>query len=106
MKIQKRWKELSSSVHIPGDSNDFSKMKVPMLSLYADHDGLSTVEKIVKAKHLLSKEANMHKIVGGNHGQFGLYGKQTGDNEATISAKKQQGEMIAVTKKWLDQNGE
>ncbi|MED3787704.1 alpha/beta hydrolase [Peribacillus frigoritolerans] len=90
----------------PSDSNDFSKMKVPMLSLYAEHDGLSTVEKILKTKHLLSKEANMHKIAGGNHGQFGVYGKQKGDNEATISAKKQQEEMIAVTKKWLDQNGD
>ncbi|MGE7649593.1 alpha/beta hydrolase [Peribacillus frigoritolerans] len=48
----------------------------------------------------------MHKIAGGNHGQFGVYGKQKGDNEATISAKKQQEEMIAVTKKWLNQNGD
>ncbi|CAH0260976.1 hypothetical protein SRABI96_03424 [Peribacillus sp. Bi96] len=90
----------------PSDSNDFSKTKVPMLSLYAEYDGLSKVEKIEETKHLLSKEANMHKIAGGNHAQFGLYGKQKGDNEATISAKEQQEEMIVVTKKWLHGNGE
>ncbi|MGE7595208.1 alpha/beta hydrolase [Peribacillus frigoritolerans] len=54
MKIQKRRKGLSLLGSYPSDSNDFSKMKVPMLSLYAEHDGLSTVEKILKTKHLLS----------------------------------------------------
>ena len=33
---------------------------------------------------------NIIKIEGGNHAQFGNYGKQKGDIDATITAKEQQ----------------
>ncbi|WP_084043027.1 alpha/beta hydrolase [Bacillus sp. J37] len=43
----------------------------------------------------------MHEIKGGNHGQFGVYGKQKGDKEAGISIKIQQDEMVSVTSEWI-----
>ncbi|WP_226529843.1 alpha/beta hydrolase [Metabacillus niabensis] len=85
----------------PSEGNDFSKTNTPMLSIYAEKDGLTTVEKINETKKFLSSHATMHEIKGGNHGQFGVYGKQKGDNEAGISVKKQQDEMVSVTSEWL-----
>ncbi|WP_306807327.1 alpha/beta fold hydrolase [Peribacillus muralis] len=87
----------------PSNSSDFAETDMPILSLYAEYDGLSTVEKIKGTKHLLSKETTMHEIKGGNHAQFGMYGKQKGDKEAKISASEQQREMAMTTKKWLDE---
>ncbi|MEH7348758.1 alpha/beta hydrolase [Gottfriedia acidiceleris] len=89
----------------PSNSNDFSNFNVPMLSLYAERDGLSTLSKINETKHLLSKDATMYEVLGGNHAQFGMYGKQKGDKNATITAKQQQDKMIEVTTKWLDEQG-
>ena len=37
---------------------------------------------------------NIVKIEGGNHAQFGNYGKQSGDPDATISADEQQDEAV------------
>ncbi|RAS72010.1 alpha/beta fold hydrolase [Priestia endophytica] len=85
----------------PTENDDFSEKELPMLSLYGELDGLSTKKKIAQTNHLLSKDAVVHEIKGGNHAQFGLYGKQKGDNKATITPKQQQDEMVRVTKEWL-----
>ena len=85
----------------PSDSSDFSETDLPTLSLYAEFDELTTTEKINDTKHLLSSEAALHEIKGGNHAQFGMYGSQDGDGKATISAKEQQDEMIEQTLKWI-----
>lgn len=85
----------------PSDSNDFSETDLPILSLYAEHDGLTTTEKIDETKHLLSPETTLYEVKGGNHAQFGMYGKQKGDGTATISAKEQQDEIIQETAQWL-----
>jgi hypothetical protein len=42
-------------------------------------------------------------IEGGNHAQFGWYGPQSGDNEATISREEQQEQMVAATLQLLRQ---
>lgn len=39
---------------------------------------------------------NIVKIEGGNHAQFGNYGKQKGDPDATISADEQQNETVSA----------
>ncbi len=85
----------------PSDSNDFSKTNLPILSLYAENDGLTTIEKIEETKGLLSSAATLYEIKGGNHAQFGMYGEQKGDGEATISVKEQQEIMAEQTSKWL-----
>lgn len=87
----------------PNNSNDFSDLNVPILSLYAENDGLSTISKIEETKHLLSQDTTMYEVLGGNHAQFGMYGKQKGDKKATITAKQQQDKIIEVTTKWLDE---
>ena len=86
----------------PSNSNDFSKTELPILSLYAEFDALTTKEKIKETKHLLSPQTTLYEIQGGNHAQFGMYGAQKGDGNATISAKTQQDQMIQETLRWLN----
>jgi hypothetical protein len=45
-------------------------------------------------------------IDGGNHGQFGDYGFQPGDNEATISRAEQQKQVVEATVKFLKEMSE
>ena len=85
----------------PSSSSDFSKTDLPILSLYAEFDGLTTLDEIEETKPLLSSNATLYKVKGGNHAQFGMYGEQDGDGKATISAKEQQDELIKETARWL-----
>lgn len=86
----------------PSDSNDFSETDLPILSLYAENDGLTTIEKINETKHLLSSETTLYEVIGGNHAQFGMYGTQKSDGVATISAKEQQDQIVQETIQWLN----
>ncbi|GEL08043.1 alpha/beta hydrolase [Salisediminibacterium halotolerans] len=88
----------------PQDSNDFSEQNLPMLSIYAERDGLTTLEDIDETSQLFSDEAVFKEIEGGNHAQFGVYGDQSGDRPATISVKEQQEEIIAATVRWLEED--
>jgi len=85
----------------PDEKTDFSTQTLPILSIYGEKDGLSTVKKIENKEYLLSKSTNLHEIKGGNHGQFGIYGYQKGDTKTSIPVKKQQDEMINITLKWI-----
>jgi dienelactone hydrolase len=86
----------------PMNKNNFSTSTYPILSLTGEKDGLSTPEKIKETKHLLSKNTELVQVKGANHAQFGMYGKQKGDNKASISPKEQQDELVKRTVKWLN----
>lgn len=45
---------------------------------------------------------NIVKIEGGNHAQFGNYGKQKGDPDATISAEKQQDMAVEAIVRFIE----
>lgn len=47
---------------------------------------------------------NIVKIEGGNHAQFGNYGKQKGDPDATISAEKQQTITVNAIVEFIESN--
>ncbi len=49
-------------------------------------------------------QENIFVIDGGNHAQFGDYGKQKGDEDALISAEQQEDEAVALIKAFI--NGE
>ena len=75
-----------------------------VLSLYAEFDGLSTEEKIFDKAENLPSNTSYIEIIGGNHAQFGMYGEQSGDLEATISVLEQQNKMIEATLEFLNNN--
>lgn len=81
----------------PADSNDLSNSNIPVISIYASEDGLSSVEDITSRRHLLPSDTQYILIDGGNHSQMGWYGDQRGDNPAFISRADQQLELINAT---------
>lgn len=64
---------------------DLSRSGLPVLTLSATRDGLSTPAKIAAAAHLLPSDATLVTLPGADHAQFGDYGPQPGDHPATAS---------------------
>ena len=81
----------------PAESNDLSGSGFPVLSIIANRDGLATLEKYKAAAQYLPTDTMWVEIDGGNHAQFGSYGPQNGDLEATISAEEQQRQIVYAT---------
>jgi pimeloyl-ACP methyl ester carboxylesterase len=52
-------------------------------------------------KEKIDYTENIIVIEGGNHAQFGNYGKQKGDAEATISREEQQNQAVEAIKKFI-----
>lgn len=60
-----------------------------VLSIWGDKDGVLNFENLEKSKENLPSDTKFIELKGGNHGQFGDYGMQKKDNEASISQKEQ-----------------
>lgn len=83
------------------DNETLANSQLPVLSISGSNDGLSTPAKIEEKKVLLPDEADFVEIEGGNHAYFGVYGEQSGDNQADISIKKQQETIIDTITHWI-----
>ena len=70
---------------------------IPAVSIYGTNDGLATGETLDESKVLLLPDTKFIAIEGGNHAQFGSYGPQDGDNEASISPEDQWTQAAAAT---------
>ena len=75
---------------------------VPAISIYGTRDGVLNMEKMKESEQYLSEDSKQYVIEGGNHAQFGNYGKQYGDGTADISSEEQQ----RITAEFILQNGE
>ena len=73
---------------------DLSGLRFPVTKIFATHDGLATVEKVEANQGKLPAATRWVKIEGGNHAQFGWYGRQFGDEKATISREEQQARTV------------
>ncbi len=69
------------------------------LSLLASRDGLLNLEAYKAAWSDLDVDEKM--IEGGNHAQFGSYGLQANDLEATISASQQLNQTTHIIDEWI-----
>ena len=93
----------------PASSADLSQTTLRVVSIFGSLDGLATSEKIDASRPLLPADTTWVNISGGNHAQFGWYGKQAGDNPASISRSEQQAQVVAATLemlKSLNRNGD
>jgi predicted alpha/beta-hydrolase family hydrolase len=81
----------------PANNNNLSDSTIKVASIYGTQDGLATKDKIDTSRVLLPADTTWVPIEGGNHGQFGWYGDQPGDNPATISRQDQQAQIIQAT---------
>lgn len=81
----------------PASSDDLSASGLRVVSISGALDGLATGEKIDASRALLPADSTWVSIAGGNHAQFGWYGDQAGDNDASISRLDQQDQVITAT---------
>lgn len=70
--------------------------KITATTIYGSEDGVLNMEKMTNAKKYLPEGSKEHVIKGGNHAQFGNYGKQDGDGIAAISSDEQQHETVEL----------
>lgn len=87
----------------PAGSNDLSAAPIAVTSIYATNDGLTTLDDIDASRALLPASTVFVPIEGGNHAQFGSYGPQRGDGEASIEAETQQAQVVEATVRLLEQ---
>ena len=81
----------------PQASDDLSGRALSVVSISGSLDGLSTPAKIEASRPLLPASTSWVVIAGGDHGQFGWYGPQSGDNPATIDHAAQSAQTVAST---------
>jgi predicted alpha/beta-hydrolase family hydrolase len=72
-------------------------------SVFGTRDGVARPEDIEASRPLLPPDTAWIAIEGGNHAQFGWYGAQSGDLQATISRAEQQAQTVAATLAVLQQ---
>lgn len=79
-----------------------NELHVPVLSIRGTNDGVINLTGYMEAKSMV--KANFTEVVidGGNHAQFGYYGFQSGDGNATISAESQQNQTADAILKFID----
>lgn len=85
----------------PAGSDSLAASDLEAISIYGSLDGLSTGDKIEASRLLLPPDTVWVAIEGGNHAQFGWYGAQQGDRQASISPEQQQAQIIEATVDFL-----
>lgn len=81
----------------PEAAMDMSKRTdLVVASVYGSLDGLATAAQVEGSKVLCPPDAQFVRLEGGNHAQFGWYGKQERDNDATLPHAEQQARVDAV----------
>ncbi len=68
---------------------DLTDSSLPVLSIYGSEDGVLNMEKYTQYRSYLPTDTTELILPGGNHAQFGSYGQQEGDGEATLSPADQ-----------------
>lgn len=72
----------------PADDTLAARDDLPVLSIYGSEDGVASADFEASAADLPA-DAQLVLIEGANHAQFGYYGEQSGDGEATITREEQ-----------------
>jgi hypothetical protein len=71
-------------------NRDLSRLRVPVTKIYGTNDGVAPAQKVLANRGLLPAHTKWVPIAGGNHSQFGHYGRQLFDGGATITRDTQQ----------------
>lgn len=80
----------------PGGAS-LADQPLAVASVFGTRDGVAVPEDIESSRPLLPPDTSWVAIEGGNHAQFGWYGAQRGDLQATISRDDQQAQTVAAT---------
>jgi hypothetical protein len=95
-------------LHSGGWFKDMSDCPIPAISIYGTLDSLMGSSDAYRTMY--SKFANLAvttfcPVLGGNHGQVGDYGAQTGDQVAIISTEEQHKIFAEKSVEFLDRVG-
>jgi dienelactone hydrolase len=86
----------------PADNDSLATTEYPVLSIWAENDGLATSEDREETDSRLPSDATVAVIQGGNHAGFGEYGPQDDDGARTISLETQHEQTRALISAFLD----
>jgi hypothetical protein len=87
----------------PDSADRLDGTSLPVLSIWAQNDGLSTAAKIAQYKPLLPADTDYYEIMGGVHSYFGYYTPSSlGDGTPTISRTQQTSQIVAETVDFID----
>lgn len=86
----------------PVESTSLVGIPMSSLSIYAEKDGLVSLEEMNQHILLLPEDHTIKIIEGGNHGQFGSYGEQAKDQKASISREEQRKQVIEAIVDWIE----
>jgi hypothetical protein len=82
----------------PDSADNLSGTSLPVLSLWATNDGLTTEAEVIASEALLPGTTLFYEIIGGNHSQFGYYTpNSSGDGTATITRANQTNQIVSET---------
>jgi predicted alpha/beta-hydrolase family hydrolase len=70
--------------------HDLSSLRIPVTKVLASNDGVAPRDRVLANRELLPLDTKWVEIKGGNHSQFGRYGRQLFDGTATISREEQE----------------
>ncbi len=87
----------------PAADSSLAASNLPVISISASQDGLATPAKINNNKQYLPATTEYLELQGGNHAQFGDYGPQDKDGQATISKAEQLRQTQQALVTWLKQ---
>lgn len=88
--LTKTTQKIDNLIYLASFSNvDISNIDVNVISIQGTLDGVINKESLEKSKGYMPSSFHELWIEGGNHAQFGSYGKQNKDNDATISVQEQ-----------------
>ncbi len=86
----KHRKKLSGLILLGAYSaSNLTKAEFPVLYIYGTNDEILTRKKLDKGLQKSAPDTRVIELEGGNHANFGAYGKQKGDGKAKLSRKKQ-----------------
>jgi hypothetical protein len=85
----------------PASGNNMSSYILQVTTIHGSNDGLVSTAQIQSSLDMLPPTTVYVEIAGGNHAQFGYYGDQSGDNQATITREAQQTQTLNATVKLL-----
>jgi hypothetical protein len=89
----------------PESGLDLADSGLQVMSIYGDRDLLATPDEVLGARPQLPDGTEFVLIEGGNHAQFGAYGRQPRDGEAAISASEQRDEIVGSISSFLNDLG-
>ncbi|HEX2222616.1 MAG TPA: alpha/beta hydrolase [Thermoanaerobaculia bacterium] len=76
--------------------HDLSGLPLDVTKIFASEDGLASEAEVKEFARLLPPSTHFVRVEGGNHAQFGWYGRQLGDSSAKIPRDEQHRQTVAA----------